>query len=102
MTEKNPPETVPEMPSLEAQLHMRAVVDAYGSSEVRGLVTTWRSLLQQAIALANQIRWEEKDPARASGRNLRLDLEALRPKEREIRESLAKLVSTELGHRTVD
>ncbi|MGB8386684.1 hypothetical protein [Mycobacterium sp.] len=93
-----PPST--PLPSLEVQADTEALVNAFGSAEVRELLETWRSVLREVISTVAQIQWEESDPTRASQQSPRLTLESLRGQERTTREALAKQVAVELGQRT--
>ena len=94
----NPPQPVPaELPSLPEQAHTEALVNAFGSAEVRERMKTWRDVALEVISTVTQIRWEEADPTGAE-ESPRRTLEHLRGQERVAREALANQVAVELGH----
>ncbi len=97
----NPPQPVPaELPSLPEQAHTEALINAFGSAEVRERMKTWRDIVSEVISTVTQIRWEEADPTgkRYSEESPRRTLERLRGEERVAREGLANQVAAELRH----
>lgn len=92
-----PPNT--PLPSLEVQADTEALVNAFGSPEVRELLKTWRSVLTEMVLLAEQIEYEEAHGT-PSAISPRKTIHELRPKERDARRALADRVAVELGHRT--
>lgn len=103
MIDTNPRQPVPaELPSFEKQAHTAALVNAFGSNEVRERMDTWQTVVRKIITAAELIQREEAQPTRErDGQpSPMLTLHQLRPQERATREALADQVAAELGHRT--
>jgi hypothetical protein len=101
MIDTNPPQPIPaELPSLAEQAHTEALVNTFGSDEVRKRMKDWRDVVLEVISTVQQIKWEEEQPARYSEESPRRTLEQLRAQERVAREALANQVAVELQHRT--
>ncbi len=89
-----PPQPVPEMPSLVEQAHTEALVRAFGSEKVLQRMKTWRGVLREMQALDNVIRLAPGDHHQA-----RSGFDELRPQEKAAREALGDQVAVDLGHR---
>ncbi|MFV8233070.1 hypothetical protein [Mycolicibacterium fortuitum] len=100
VTDTDPPQPVPPLPSLELQAHIRALINAFGSEAVASSMMNWLTVVRIMVSITDEIGLESVDfesgPADIS---LRARLEKLRPEERQAREALAKKIATELGHR---
>ncbi|QYL19163.1 hypothetical protein [Mycolicibacterium pallens] len=95
-----PPRPVPaELPSLAEQAHTQALVNAFGSGDVRVRMKDWQDVVQDVLVTVQQIQWEEADRERYSEESPRRTLERLRGSERIAREALTDQVAVELGHR---
>jgi len=99
LMDTNPPAPVPDLPSLDSQSHVEALVGAYGSDEALSLLKVWRDIIHQMLTCDRLIKMGLEHEREAGEENPRLTFMNLRAKEREAREALRKRVSVELGHR---
>ncbi|KXF54641.1 hypothetical protein AXA44_40535 [Rhodococcus sp. SC4] len=93
---------VPPLPDDGEQVRVEALIQAFGSPEVRTLMKDWRAIIKDMIETDWQIKEEKEDrTGREEGAaDPRLTFsEVLRPKELAAREELAHRIGVELGHR---
>jgi hypothetical protein len=102
IVDTNPPQKIPDLPSIEEQAHTEALVKAFGSTEVRERMEVWRDVVKEMIATVGLIRWIEADTTAHRGiqENPRGKLDGLRRQEREARQALGNQVAVELRHQT--
>jgi hypothetical protein len=92
-----PPST--ELPSLEVQADTAALVAAFGTDEVRTKAEAWQSVVQQMIAQAGLVPWQDEHGADVppGERIARVKIHELRPKEKKTRDALGAQVRSELA-----
>ena len=84
------------LPEADRQARMRALVTAYGSTELKQLHASYHATIQSIISTARNIDLA-RDNSHFNEPELRLKLEAeLRPAERRIREQIGDVVANEL------
>lgn len=93
LMDTDPPRPLPEMPSVDEQIRVRALVDAYGSDEVRELLGQ-HSRIIHGLRVAAEIVATSKDET-ALKQRIAIGQE-LRPAEREKRAELRRVIATEL------
>lgn len=93
-----------KLPEFDEQARIEALVNAFGSMEVRDLMKNWRSHVRKVISQVNLIHVLEKHPTAndPEQRPPRLTLDDLREQERTARETLSAQVATELTHIAAD
>lgn len=92
----NPPQLVPDLPSLETQAHVESLVRAFGSPDVIARMETWRQLIQKMLKLDKLIKLGlEHDVERSP----RVEFAELQPLEEQARHGISVQVAQELGHR---
>ncbi|QFS92294.1 hypothetical protein FIV07_16135 [Mycobacterium sp. THAF192] len=92
----DPPQPVPPLPSLESQAHIRALISAFGSEQVKSAMANWVFVMKSMVTVAGEINLEDAEGIRESGENPRLTLDKLRNAELEARKHLAETISAEL------
>ncbi|VEG58138.1 Uncharacterised protein [Mycolicibacterium aurum] len=102
--ETEPPQPEPELPSLDDQAKTAALVNAYGSNEVKTRLEAWRKI---ALAMTVQARVIGMTQSGSEQNiNARTKLYELRSKEKEARLFVADRVAVELkasaGPLTID
>uniref|UniRef100_A0AB39U1P0 Uncharacterized protein n=1 Tax=Mycolicibacterium phage Alyssa1 TaxID=3240801 RepID=A0AB39U1P0_9CAUD len=95
----NPPAPVPDLPSLDAQSHVEALVRAFGSDEVLTLLDEWRLVIREMVKCDRLIKMGLEHDRQPGEKSPRLEFMELKDKERESRDALGRRVSVELGHR---
>jgi hypothetical protein len=107
MLDSDPPQPVRPLPDLDEQAEAMALVNAFGSDEIRQSFKSWRDLVWDMIwAVAEIDREEESAKREESGKRYRPEtsdgaeayerLFKLRPAEDEVRQVLARLIRAEL------
>lgn len=97
--DSNPPAPVPDLPSLDAQSHVEALVRAFGSDEVLDLFEAWRSVIVEMVRCDRLIKMGFEHNREVVEQNPRLTFTESKEKELLARKALGKRVSVELGHR---
>jgi predicted small integral membrane protein len=93
----NPPRPLPDLPSIDEQVRVRALVTAYGSVKVQELFDEYigyineMNVAQQIVAFAKS----ESDGRTQLEQREKIDRE-LRPAERQMRDELGEMIAMEL------
>jgi hypothetical protein len=93
--ETNPPQPVPDLPTLEDQAKTAALVKAFGSDNVSRRMEAWRKVVLEEITQARIVGMSEARGQDAFEARVEIDRE-LRPKEKETRQAIADQVAKEL------
>jgi hypothetical protein len=101
MLETNPPQPVPDLPSMADQARVAAVLGAFGSKEVQDLRAQWIAVVREQIHAVEGLAWSKKFPGSPSldVGEYYVKVHENRPREVAAREAMVARVAKELGHR---
>jgi hypothetical protein len=101
MLDTIPPQPERPLPNLDEQAEAQALVNAFGSDEVREAFESWQKVVRKAILEVNMINFEQARQKRsvhtvADLGEASMRLENLRPSEVKAREALGRQINDEL------